>query len=224
MIRLVFILLALCAVSCLSAELAPQKARIRLGPAHGKSIRRVVALPAACGSLALAPEGAGTSVSSFDAPSSLHSECAARDVAAVDNSVRALLEFQGFDIIDSEKVNAETRVRTETENRIVSSGYESSSKETEISGAKFADATPKVQQAILGELGAEGLLNTRIWISAEVGMGGRRTIEVQVRLLHAPTGQLAWAKRCELEYGGIVSDTEAMEKAVRCAVEGMMAQ
>jgi hypothetical protein len=222
MIHRLAVLVVLCAVSCSSVELAPRSVRVRLGPAHDQPTRRVVALPATCSSLITPRQESQLATSPSNDAMEAASPCLSRLVDAVDGRVRALLAFQGFEVIDSEKVNAETRVRTESEKRMTTPGFETSARTTEVSGATFADATPATQEAILGELGADGVINTRIWIGAGHGFSERHTVEVQVRLLHVRTGRLAWARRCEVEIGGLTADAEAMEEAARCAVQGMV--
>jgi hypothetical protein len=220
--------LALAAVilwaGCSSVELLPDRVRVRTGPAAGMKTHKLVALPATCGALSTL---AGTAESSSE--TALTSECAPPDVEGVDGSVRAALEFQGFQVIDSEQLNATSRERIEKieTSRSVSAGVrspESWSREVERRGATFVEAPPSLQKSILQELGADGLLSTRIWIGAATGLSARRAVEVQVRLLHVPSGKLVWARRCTLEVGGLVTDAMAMERAARCATRGAAAR
>jgi len=209
--------------ACSSVELLPDRVRVRNGPAAGLATHKVVALPASCGSLAGVAAAAETS--GLPAPA----ECAPPDIEGVDGSVRAALEFQGFQVIDSEQLNATSRERIEKieTSRSVSQGQRSPemwSREVERKGATFAEAPPSLQRSILQELGADGLLSTRIWIGAETGLSARRAVEVQVRLLHVPSGKLVWARRCTLEVGGLMTDAMAMERAARCATRGVTPQ
>ncbi len=224
--RSIILALSLLLVACSSVELLPDRVRVRTGPAAGMKTRKVVALPATCGALsALAP----TAETSQSTASALTSECAPPDVEGVDGSVRAALEFQGFQVIDSEQLNATSRERIEKieTTRSVSQGVrspESWSREVERRGATFVEAPPSLQKSILEELGADGLLSTRIWIGASTGLSARRAVEVQVRLLNVPTGKLVWARRCTLEVGGLITDAMAMERAARCATRGATAE
>lgn len=192
--------------ACASVELAPPLVRARTGPAMARPIRRVVAIPATCGAL---------SVERIDAAGKARATCPDTALRAVDMAIRSQLEFGGFEIIDSEQVNAVTATRHEVQERW---GHGPTTTTTEQHGARFEDATPFEQTAILQELGAEGVLNTRLWIGAGVGFGQRRTIAVQIRLLATSDGALAWARRCELEVGGITTDEVAMERGTRCAI------
>ncbi len=234
--------LALAALSaCASVELAPADLRTRRGPAAARPVRRVVALPATCGTLAFPPpqhDEAAAAAAAQQPPEPdpsnpyrswrVFSLCDDAHMAGVDARVRALLEFRGMDVIDSERVNAETRRRVEraesTSSRL---GAEppatSESRAIDVEGAVFLDATPAMQEAIAADLGADGLLNTRIWIGSPEGMGSRRRIEVQLRLLHLPEQEMVWASRCGVEIAGVESDSQGMEEAARCAVEGALA-
>ncbi|HUS65800.1 MAG TPA: hypothetical protein VMZ28_14715 [Kofleriaceae bacterium] len=228
---------ALC--GCASVELAPSDLRTRRGPAAARPVRRVVAMPATCGTLAFPPPPSPAEATPPQPPSApdpanpyqawrIFSLCDDAQMAGVDARVRALLEFRGLDVIDSERLNAEPRRRVErSEETTWRVGAEppatSGSREIDIEGARFIDATPAMQEAIAHELGADGLLNTRIWIGSPEGMAGRRSVEVQVRLLHLPEQEMVWASRCAVEIGGVESDSQGMERAARCAVEGALA-
>jgi hypothetical protein len=207
------VVFALCA--CSSVELAQPVIRARMGPAAERSVRRVVALPATCGALTLVRmETADPAHPSWVQ----RSTCPALAMKSIDNAIRSSLEFGGFEIIDGERVNAVTASRHEVE---VRRGGELASRTTEQTGARFEDATPFEQDAILKELRADGVLNVRISVGAGSGAGQRRTIVVQVQLLAAGDRAMVWARRCELEVGGIFTTDElAMERASRCAIEG----
>jgi hypothetical protein len=47
----------------------------------------------------------------------------------------------------------------------------------------------------------------------------RRSVIVQVRLRTVEDGQLVWARRCEIEAGGMTTDTIAIEQGTKCAIE-----
>lgn len=205
---------ALTVAGCSSVELAPPQLVTRAGPAAKRTIRRVVALPATCGTLGLERIETGDP----DHPIWQPRESCPRDaLTVVDGVVRSRLELAGFEIIDSERVNAVTASRheeTTDDERTV----------TERVGARFADATPFEQGEILRALGADGVLGIRIALGAGVGMSARRTVAVQIRLL-AVDGAMAWARRCELEVAGLMAtDEAAMEQGARCAVQGVAAR
>ena len=197
-----------CATS--SSELAAPRVLVRSGPAATRPIHRVVALPATCGSLQLERMDHLGGEPTFEV-----AECSPAALAGIDQAIRAAIDFAGLEVIDAERVNAVTATRQDVERRhaLVASTT------TETHGALFEDATPFEQAEILHELHADGVLNTRIWIGAGVGMSSRRTVAVQIRIVGATDHALAWARRCELEVG-LVTDPVAIERAARCAAEG----
>ena len=199
---------------CSSVELTAPVVRARTGPAAGRAIKRVVALPATCGALTTQPS---TELGPGAQPVLVPAQCSPEAVRGADELVRSSLAFRGLQVIDSERVNAVTASRRET---IVETPT-STSTSSETRGVRFEDAPPLEQAAILAELGADGVLNTRMWIGAEQSTGGRRNVVVQVRLLASADGALVWARRCVLEVGGLAAtDAVALERAVRCATEG----
>lgn len=232
-----FTIAALLLTACASSELMQPRLSARSGPAADHPIRRVVATPATCGTFELTPTPATAAErEAYGRDTVLRhlGTCPAHATAGVDQALRATLEFGGFSVIDSERVNALTATRQEIIERISHraeqqglpiSESEGESRSTEVIGARFADATPREQEAIVAELGATGLVQVRIAIGAGVGAGARRNAVVQVRLLEMPSRQLAWARRCEVEVGGLIErDEVAMERGIRCAVQGMVAR
>lgn len=208
-------LLALAA--CASSELAQPIIRARMGPAAERPLHKVVALSASCGALSTERVPGGDPDHPVYQTRAL---CPQPAMQAIDTLVRSTLEFGGYQIIDAEQVNAVTATRHEVEQR--SAYYTTRTAETQ--GARFEDATPFEQAAILKQLGAEAVLTTRIWIGAGVGFGERRTVAAQIRLMAVPDGGLAWVRRCEIEVGGLTFDEEAMERAARCAIQGARAK
>ena len=211
------VVIAMLAACAGSAELTQPLLRARMGAAAERSVHRVVALPSWCGALSLVR----VETANPDHPIwETRAECPASAMTAIDVAVRSSLEFGGFSIIDSEQVNAVTATRHE----VVERGGFVARRTTEQQGARFEDATPFEQSAILKELGAEAVLTTRVWIGAGVGFSARRTVAVQVRLVATSDGALVWARRCELEVSGFTTDEIAMERGARCAIEGTRAQ
>ena len=211
---------------CTSAELAPAVVQTRTGPPGQKPIRRVVALRATCGALTTVRvkvlSQRDDSVPAVDRSSAI--ECRELYIDGVDAIVRSLLDFLGYEIIDSELVNATTLARMEIETREWSKRSwgtsETTTRETELVGSRFIDAPPAIQDEILAQLKADGVLTTRIRVGAGIGSSSRRDIEVQVRMLHMPGGELAWASRCRVE-AGLETNEEPIMKAARCATEAV---
>lgn len=230
-------LAALAISGCSSSELMPGRLTARTGPAEVRSIRKVVATPATCGTFDLTLVDATAAEKAFYGTDKMLRHvgtCPAYATVGVDQALRAALEFGGFAVVDSEKVNAITGTRQEILRRHAHSEQRNDQlvtesagerRSTEVVGARFSDATPLEQEAIVAELGASGIVQTRIAIGAGVGAGSRRTATIQVRLLEMPSRQLAWVRRCELEIGGMMgSDEVAMERGIRCAVDGVVAR
>lgn len=224
--------------SCVSTELAAPIVRSRRGPAADAPVRRVVAVPATCGALSMTV----LETDAYGNRTMVQREgCPPSTLLAVDQLIRSNLELGGYSVIDLERVNAVTATRHEVQERtllrsaarsaddttVTASGpvRDATTTETETRGARFEDATPLEQRELLAELGAQGLLTTRITVGAEVGAGLRRIVMVQLQLLDMPERRLVWAQRCELEIGGIfATDDEAMVRAARCASEGLRAR
>ena len=206
--RIGTLVLTLCSVLGACVHMAPERVRVRWGPARGQPLGRVVALPATGGASFASPVGREPLV-----------------LSGVDAIIRAALDFEGYRVVDAERLNVTTWSHTE---RQVTTGQgsaatEATTRDTERTGAAFEDAPPAVQRAILAELGAEGVVNARIWIGPHMGAGSAtsasQTVTVQVRLIQLATGGLVWARRCEIEVAGFVQTSYALEQAARCAVE-----
>ena len=212
------VVLVLLAPACASSELVKPLIRARMGPAAERPLHRVVALSASCGALST------IRIENPQDPSHPTFEtrelCPQSAMTAIDTIVRSTLEFGGFQIIDAEQVNAITATRHE----VLERGAFYATRTAETKGARFEDATPFEQAAILKQLGAEGILTTRLWIGAPTGFGERRTVAAQIRLMAIGDGSMAWVRRCEIEVGGWTFDELAMERAARCAIQGARAK
>ena len=194
-----------------SVDLAAPRVRSRSGAAPAPAGLRVLAVPATCGSLQLQWDRH----SPTSEPGTVEA-CSKTAVNGLDQAVRAALDFAGYQVIDPERLNVETARRRERYVETNGSGVLT----TETVGARFDDVTPLEQARIMKQLGATGVLTTRVWVGAGVGRSFRRIVTVQVRLSTAPEGRLIWARRCELEVGAVL-DNPAMDRAARCAVEGI---
>jgi hypothetical protein len=206
--RAVVVWLIVAAAGCGSARLAPASARAQRGPAADRPVQRVVALGATCGSLQLHDVNPGDS----SAPLEIE-ECQPTALVAADQTIRSALDFAGYHVIDAEQVNAVTARLHEVEVRRGLLG----TRTARTDGVTFSDATPAEQAGILKELHADGVLTTRVWIGAGVGVSSRRTVAVQVRLATSADRTLVWARRCEIEVG-VEQDPSAMQRAAQCAV------
>ena len=207
-------LLVIGLAACGSAKLTPALTRAQQGPAAARTVRRIVALGATCGSLTL------HLVEPAAAPATLEvRECEPAALTATDQTIRSALDFAGYQVIDAEQVNAVTARRHDVEERhdiLVR-------RTTRTEGETFPDATPAEQAEILKDLRADGVLTTRVWIGAGVGLSTRRTVSVQLRLTAGADHALVWARRCEIEIG-FEQDPSAMQRTARCAAEGARAR
>lgn len=195
-------------LGCTSAELAKPVYYAHRGPAVDHPVRRVVALPATCGSFSMTAQQVG------EAMYAIPQRCLPSLLPPTDQLIRSQLDFLGFQVIDAEKVNAVTASRQE----IVTRHGLAESTRVEKHGSLFTDATPIEQAAILRELNADAVLNTRILIGSDTGLGKRRSVVVQIRLRAADDGRLIWVHRCEVEIGGLEQDTDGIQAATRCAM------
>lgn len=212
---------------CSSVELEPTTSKVIAGPAMGQPIRKVVAVRASCASLSTFSRRRGPNGQWVDSPTNA-SGCSEEQIDGVDQLVRLALEFRGYAVVDSERVNAVTARRTdvlvvETEQRDDERLTSTRSTESVVTGSLFADAPPAVQDQILAELDAEGLLHARILVGAPVARSPRRSIDVQVRLVDVASGDLVWASRCRINVGWEVNEPAVM-KAARCATDKIAAR
>jgi hypothetical protein len=205
--------LFLCSLTGCVGLLPPESTVVR-GPAIAKTPKRVLALPVRCGSLSRLAVTEG-------------SVCTPKLLADSSARVRSALELQGMSVVDAEYVNAEIRSRFEVHDRQVSrdeSGtkprlLEITSDDTVIlEGARFEDAPPALQASLTSDLGIDAVLTSRAWVGSS-GLGGRRTIRVQIRMLRIDTGDLIWASRCDVEADLGSSDARAIERASTCAID-----
>lgn len=199
--RLVGPLLALAACA---GQLPPQVVS-RQGAAIDHPIRRIVAVTPTCSQITSPTLGP-------NAQPMPATECAAADTADV--RVRSELAFRGFEVIDAELVNVVTarhhEVIVEQNDRVVSSTRE-------VIGARFTDATPLEQAAILGDLNADALLMTRILLTE--GEEHLDHVDLQLEMRTAAGQRLVWGRRCSLDVPLTSSLDRTIETAVRCALE-----
>jgi hypothetical protein len=209
--RAVFLFLFVLAAACTSAELPAPVLYVKHGPAAERPIRRIVALPATCAAVAIDytdadPERKGNGT---------YARCPTEGLAAIDQAIRGTLDFQGYQVIDSEQVNRETGLRQEIQSR---NRLRTTSTTTDVSRSLFADATPNEQREILRALGADGVIETRVYLGATIGVSRRRPLTVQIRLRTAEDELMVWVRRCELEAFALNEKAE-IEKGARCAIE-----
>jgi len=196
-------LLVIACGACASVELAPPQLHRVDGPAAGRRVHRIVALPATCGSLQVMGPKTADRAAAFCDPATL---------VGVDQAIRSALDFAGYVVIDAERLNAITATRQEVVVR-----RETIRSETH--GALFEDATPREQAGILRELDADALLTARVWFGTAMGTSDRHQVVAQVVVTAASDRELVWARRCEVEIA-VFGDGAAVERTARCAATG----
>lgn len=200
--------------------------QVQHGPAAAAQPARVLVLPAACGSV--------------EAP------CPETYINTVDTIVRGGLEFVGFNIVEGDKLFAQTRQRSEehtsrttTDDSKTSTEYErsmapddrvtttSSSRSTEktsrvvLDGPTFADLALEERQALLAQTGADSFLSVRIIVGGNMGVWTpNQNVEVMVKLGVMQGDLMAWASRCLASSNDFSTVDAALEAAARCAIYG----
>ncbi len=153
----------------------------------------------------------------------------------VANATRMAFELGGGNLVDSELINAELRLRTtrtqsvvgqgtlgETElGRAPSASYtnESNSSTSELTGRTWSDLPGQAQRELLAAMGIRGTLRTVITLGVQRGMSGQRTVTVYLGLVRLADESLAWESECGVETGDFHSEPQAIELATRCALE-----
>lgn len=202
--------------ACVTAELDPPIVHTVGGPASGQHVQKILALHPTCGKfIGVHLDHSGTMVSDNECPPALLDGIAQR--------VRSTFDFIGYQVIDVERLNAITASHHEVIERseVIERRRHNRSEWSmaERVGATFEDAAPREQLALLHELGADALLTTRVWVGAGIGLSSRRNVVVQLRLTTAADHRMIWARRCELQVGGLETDDRAIERAAVCAAQ-----
>lgn len=196
--------------ACTSAELQKPVLSVKKGPAAERPIRRIIALPATCAAVAIDHRNADP-----DRPGKGHyPQCPKKGLEAIDQALRGTLDFYGYQVIDAEQVNQETARRKEIQQR---SRFRTTTTTT-VTKYLFLDATPGEQREILRKLGADGVLEARVYLGATIGISSRRPVTVQIRLRATEDEAMVWVRRCDLE-GFVLNEKVAIEQGARCATE-----
>jgi len=206
--RALAFLLVFSQAACSSVEFERPVLSAKNGPAFEKRVHRIVALPASCAAVAIDYRNADPDQKGRGP----YSRCPLEGLVAIDEAIRGTLEFQGHHVIDAERVNRETANRVE----ILQRHDLRTTTTIELSRSLFADATPSEQRDILRAVEADGVLETRIYLGATIGMTHRRPVVVQVRLRLAEDDNLIWVRRCELETN-VLDEKAANEAGARFA-------
>lgn len=173
-------------------------AHVRLGPAVASPPQVLLALPAVC------------NASSGD--------CAEQHRNAVAIATRMSVEFGGYTMIDSERVNLELRQRRER--RLTGDTQET--RQTEVTGALWVDATPAEQREVLDTMAIDGLLAVKLSLTEPEGMSQLQHIRVAIELLRVEPAEVVWSSHCTTVSGDHRSTAQAIDLATRCALEGAL--
>lgn len=173
----------------------PPEARVHHGPAFGRVVDPIAAVPVTCVSMGHV------------------GKCLPEHERAVATATRMALEFVGYAIVDSELLNAETRRRSTKINNGETTTIERS-------GPSWADLTTDQQRELLGSIGVHGVLRASIILGPPHGAAQQQTITIEVTLTSLLDDVLSWRSRCSVETGDFNSNARAVDLAARCALEG----
>lgn len=174
------------------------QARVTPGPARQATLRKILAMPTECA----ANEA---------------EMCTEAQAVAVDAATRMSLEFAGLRLVDSEVVNAYLRARiTRTDNNSTTTEVD------EREGASWLTASDDIRRRLLLDLGIEGYLTTRITVGQAKNVEDQRTVSVTVSIVRAADLEAKWTSVCSIETGRYYFADEAVEVAVRCALESAL--
>ena len=197
-------LLCVGAVAC-QLSLPPPMARVRRGPGFAPAPTKILALPAVCEA-----ESEGI--------------CLVAHQKAVDVTTRMSLEFVGYRLVDSELVNIYLRERVERIRTTTAESYgvirDQETRSVEVAGVGWDQATVEERQRVLGEMGVDGFLASRIVMGPMKNVEGQRTVEIHLVVTRVHDNALVWRSRCAVETGQYHSIDQAVDLAARCALEG----
>jgi len=131
------------------------------------------------------------------------------------------LEYQGHSVIDSEFLNAETRLRY-SKTQQTSEEAEPQVLEENRTGRDFKDLDPDEQHVVLDSIGALAVFRA----SVDMGIQGPNVlrpllgpITVELTLSRLADNAVVWRSRCTVHTGNSNTRETALEKATRCALE-----
>lgn len=180
-------------VSACRVTLPVPEARVRRGPAVARPVTKVLALPSVC----------------------RYDLCTGGQRFAVAMKSRMALEFAGYRIIDSERINLFLGNRTERDRRALASEVG----QVTVRGATWADATPAQKHVLLRKMGIDAILKTAIDFGPTGGAAGDRLVTVRLELV-TPDGQrLRWSSRCAVSAAGPSGFDKAIELATECSIQ-----
>lgn len=151
----------------------------------------------------------------------LPSECGEPWCAGIDAIVAAELSFRGVEILDLAKLPAIERARTEirVSNTTTVNGESTSTEQRSVTivGPTYSEVDMWTQRAALASLGVDGIVRVR---AAQLATWPRRSLAL-VRITRPADAALIVASTCELEVSRLDTDAEVIERALRCALQGL---
>jgi hypothetical protein len=151
----------------------------------------------------------------------LPSECSKQWCAGMDEIVAGELAFRGVEIVDLAKLPAVERTRTEmrisTATTVNGDTSGSERRTVTVVGPTYSEVDMWTQRAVLDALGVDGIVRVR---AAELSTWPRRSLAL-IRMTRPRDAGLIISSACELEVSRVDSGAEVMERALRCALQGI---
>jgi hypothetical protein len=135
----------------------------------------------------------------------------------VDAIVASELAFRGIEIVDLAKLPARERTREVVEVTMSFGDASSERRRVTVTGPTYSDVDMWTQRSVLDELGVDALVRVRV---ARLATWPVRALAL-VRMIRSRDAALIAASVCELEVSRIDSEAETIERALRCALEGL---
>lgn len=148
-------------------------------------------------------------------------ECERAGCAGAADIVRGELAFRGVEVLDLAQLPAERRNREVVElstMRVQDGAVETEQSRTvTITGPTLSDVDAWTQRAALGDLGVDGVVRVRV---ARLLTHPVRAYAL-VRITRASDAALITASACEIEVSRLDLEANQIERALRCALEGV---
>jgi hypothetical protein len=135
----------------------------------------------------------------------------------IEAMVASELSFRGIEVVDLSKLPVRERTREVVEVSSEVDGQTSGKRTVTVSGPSFSDLDMWTQREMLAKLGVDTLVRVR---AAQLPTWPVRALAL-VRMVRPDDASLIAASVCELEVSRIDSDAEVIERATRCALEGI---